>query len=46
MLLSEPFGDPFGALSDLTRRLSLSENLDLDHIQAHYDRGVAYLRIP
>jgi HSP20 family protein len=30
----------------LTRRLSFSENLDLDHVEAHYDRGVLYLRIP
>jgi HSP20 family protein len=30
----------------LTRRLSVSESLDLDRVQARYDRGVLYLRIP
>ncbi|MBO0714831.1 MAG: Hsp20/alpha crystallin family protein [Acidimicrobiales bacterium] len=30
----------------LTRRLSLSDNLDLNQVDARYDRGVLYVRIP
>lgn len=30
----------------LIRHLSLSENLDLDHVDAQYDRGVLRVRIP
>lgn len=34
---------PFGKFS---RQLYLSDNLDTDRIEAHYDRGVLSLRIP